>query len=295
MLKFRPPTAGERFLFDLSEHKYRLNEILRCTCGWGESIHGSEGYDERYGGKYFHLQYVLGMNNGVRGSLVYFLGKDNKAYFSVGSFWQIDYPVFEISNMTDKFCDNLRRIVARTCDASKISDVPGFYLNGLHKDGWYSSHPYAIKIQGSPSWAPDAQAWKIKKGVYISYPDQSYRFVTTKLYYDIETKNLDNFANWPPRMRQGDCLIFEECISLHTNHYPTELHASYDNINLGRHEVHGSSLFYFEECIYTQSGFSILHPEHDRLDVPKPNPERGWRIQLAPGTSRPFQRTEDQD
>jgi len=65
---------------------------------------------------------------------------------------------------------------------------------------------------------------------------------------------------------------------------------------LSRHQIipDDGKLFYEGDSCYIRSG-QIEHPEHETLILPKMADGGHWRIFLLPGTSRPFQDTQDSD
>ncbi|MFA4819259.1 MAG: hypothetical protein WC621_05470 [Patescibacteria group bacterium] len=204
----------------------------------------------------------------------------------------------------------LKKAVAqRTAEELKpINSVAGFTAtdNGIvhHQNGWYTLTDFALEIQ-SPEWAPGAQAWDIKEGIYIIFPDTSFRLIPRREYFGF----LKLFCR-EPEYRQGDLLVFrgwnppkkdsiQNCVS----------------IDIDRHTVSiqdGSAILYREAITAewpNDNSFGVVmvggakeetnvllkHPEHELEKIQLKNEDEGYTFVLVPGTSRPFQRDDGLD
>ncbi|MCC7160259.1 hypothetical protein IT399_00820 [Candidatus Nomurabacteria bacterium] len=188
------------------------------------------------------------------------------------------------------------RLLANCQEAEKlwdIKDVPGFSSTDsdsltYHHDKWYTSSLVAAPLP-PPSWAPDAQAWSIREGVYIAFPDDSFRLARGREYHGFPFEG-------KPVARQGDCLIFSQPEGWEAPVNPLTKKFDrwqdmlvYDGeFTLDRH--------HFEPVEGTQE-WVLTHPEHKTLRVQAPEPGLGttfWAA-LVPGTSRPFGSGENLD
>lgn len=172
----------------------------------------------------------------------------------------------------------------------RVADPPNGRIN--HTDGWYTRTERALPLP-APTWAPDARAWDIREGVYVVFADESYRLIRRREYYDFL-----RIFDRPPIARQGDLLVFDEPPAAIRRVGDTPLAMQFNGGTTFRCVLGDDSGDGKEESLdrhtFRPAGLPdagefgcVLHPEHDRLDLPGT-----WEtLILAPGTSRPFQGT----
>jgi len=193
-------------------------------------------------------------------------------------------------------CDcGVRDLLQNAADKLNVTDMiapcdlPGFsetypYGRTYHRDGWYTRTERVLPLP-APTWAPDARAWDIREGVYVVFADESYRLVQRKEYYDF----LRVFPR-PPIARQGDLLVFDEQpVAIRQGLIPLAVPRCILRDDSGNGKEESLDRHTFRPAGLPDAGEfgCVLHPEHDRLDLPGT-----WEtLILAPGTSRPFQGT----
>lgn len=199
-----------------------------------------------------------------------------------------------------ELAEEVLRGYASTCPKKllEMDEVPGFkqedseYRLTTHKQGWYSESPFAIELP-SPAWAPEARAFNIKEGVYLSFPDGSMRLVGRREFFSTPWN-----GDSKPFARQGDCLVYEwECMADAVAAkgeqavriiLPKEASVlnSANQDGLDHHSV----------SLDSDGGGCLVigHPEHEELRV-KVFEHGMMSVVLMPGTSRPFQRSESVD
>jgi len=163
-----------------------------------------------------------------------------------------------------------------------LSQVPGFNKDGYHEQGWYSKSPFVL-TQTAPSWAPEASTWNIQEGIFLSFPDGSFRLVG----------KYEFFNSYIPTVlaRQGDCLVLEGQPTLSRSAMTGESYREAlpgfwqgaveegQEASLGRHTFRKK-----------ESGGVLVHPQHESVEVPP-----GAYVAFMPGTSRPFSADDDVD
>jgi hypothetical protein len=144
----------------------------------------------------------------------------------------------------------------------------------VHKSGWYTKTERVLRLT-PPWWAPDAQAFDIREGVYLYFPDGTSRLSRRRDYYRFESFRFESSLSLRRVLaRQGD-LLFLPNDSNEVFHgwaaWDTSPLGPAEIIDLGRHHI--------------DTGEKVVtHPEHGTM----PLPEEPWLAILEPGTSRPF-------
>ncbi len=156
-----------------------------------------------------------------------------------------------------------------------IDLVPGFGPSGKHVDRWFSHGLFAVEDDDVPECLGDkVRAWRIKEGMYITFPDGSYRLMRVEDY--------ENVKWWDdPEYRQGDLFVWQianpnTCDGNILSEYLLEQHhIACNNVikvlqdNLG---------------VLIEGPAIIKHFEYETLELPNGI----FEIRLLPGTSKPF-------
>lgn len=185
-----------------------------------------------------------------------------------------------------------------------VDEIPGFRTDdaGLvhHSDGWWTGSIFGRPVEpveyatapygksASKIWGKDAKLFSLREGVYVVFPDESYRLVPHRLFWG---------ALRPERQlvgRQGDLLVFE----VEDEKEIEGLEFKDEPAGLDRHRVEGGmwaeapALVAVKEetqhpAIFVRAPFKLVHPEHEAIEV-----KTGLvYLTLAPGVSRPFARS----
>lgn len=169
-----------------------------------------------------------------------------------------------------------------------IREVPGFDADGRHQHGWRSYSDVARQLP-APDWAPEADVYDIREGVYLSFPDGSSRLAQRRAYWVA-------WRTFPdaPIARQGDLLVFAQLPrwesrdreamdvlrqsgrAIATKESGQGWPVLNQTVSLDRHTIERDG-----------DRVVITHPEHDTVTV---NADQAAWICLAPGSSRPFRR-----
>jgi len=182
-----------------------------------------------------------------------------------------------------------------------IGELPFFNDYGVHRDGWHSNGLFATKIDPVkciktpvPSCADEElvlqpECWRIKEGVYILFPDNTYRLMSREGY--------QRMAKWnPPDHRQGDLLVWRvpEWHSLVDKMWDRVAELPEEGgdpmeYEIDRHHIAGlviETADSFDDgfVLYVQGPAKITHPEHEPLNLPSGT----FEVRLLPGTSYPF-------
>jgi hypothetical protein len=211
---------------------------------------------------------VAGAHSGVR-----VLAEFSEGALVGIALWKLHPPTLRMprSEEVDKILSFLRRAAdqCQPTDLALIQEVGGFHQGAdgywYHRDGWFTESVIALPIP-PPAWAPDAQAWDFREGIYLTFPDGSYRLVRRWEYYDFKRQ-----AACAPIARQGDCLFY----TCSFGNYSTRVE---DGAVLGRHKVS-----------VRDGQMEVSHPQHGTMTLPA---EAAYMV-LEPGTSSPFQRGYD--
>lgn len=240
---------------------------------------------------------VGGRNNGCRYTIA--IAQKGHEHYEGWVYGHKDYVFMRL--MPSKA---IRAIALLRPEALRLTfTLPGFYNHNdnseneyriYHKDGWYSTGLFAIEIdpvsciKTQTKHADDEvvmqpDVFLIKEGVYIAFPDESYRLMSREEYRDIGELRTPNF-------RQGDLMIW---ISHDVVGFGDDCQSQLD---YDRHKItclneNGKIKFKFDQnhrlrMIYINSPFIVEHPQHGTLKI---EGARQYAIKLLPGTSRPFQ------
>jgi hypothetical protein len=149
----------------------------------------------------------------------------------------------------------------------------------VHESGWYTKTERVLRLT-PPWWAPDAQAFDIREGIYLHFPDGTFRLARRRDYYRFE----DELSFRRVLGRQGDLLFLSNAVSnrifegWNGSTMQTRLVDEVEIINLARHHIDTG-----EEV--------VIHPEHGTMALP----EEPWLAILEPGISHPFSIASDSD
>lgn len=266
----------ERFDFDISP-----------PCAAGASprrfVVGERFVNVGHEKEFVKLYYVeLGLNSGIRFSVLC-RALNGELYLGVEHGPKMHSTVFrKMEYMEEQEVVKTLVRVANTVGknrAVKMEEVPGFTgrlsAGGYqtHRDGWYTRSIFGVRLQ-APFWAPEAEAYDIREGVYVCFPDGSFRLMRRKDYYDF----CEALPDLRPAMefRQGDCIPCEVEFDVDrpVATWVLATNITHEGAVLDRHEavVRGGEVF-------------LTHPEHGEVG-PLPNSVRS--IMLIPGSSRPF-------
>lgn len=195
-----------------------------------------------------------------------------------------------ISDVSD-FAASIKRLQAKPL--WHAWEVPGFdQSDGLdaecfHSQGWYTKGLFAYELP-APTCLPDAVLFRIREGIYATFPDGSMRLMPPKEYYSFN-------LNEKPVARQGDLLVLK---ASYTIPYDDNIG---DNFDLDRHHLAFSSPVHHVSwhltnavMFYPSDGsttLTITHPEHETAVIPLEY--AGYEACLLPGVSRPFSRNTD--
>jgi len=169
-----------------------------------------------------------------------------------------------------------------------IGEVPGFEYTGYHKDGWYSRGLFASRLQlpdclkvvvdcASDELVIQPEVWRIKEGVFILFPDDSYRLMEFDEYYALRF--------WDrPDYRQGDLMFYKANVR---NLKIEEMINEGDTVKVDRHVITAQAIRSDQgtKKMYLFGKVRVEHPEHGVLDIP----DGVYYYEILPGTSRPFQ------
>jgi len=206
-----------------------------------------------------------------------------------------------VRSVPDKAIDAL--IGSQISELLIIYNIPGFtdawnegpYFH--HRDGWYSTGLFGIKVEPVdciktpiPSCVENElvaqpDVYSIREGIYIVFPDGSYRLMSRSKYRDI--------SGWPlPHYRQGDLLVWrlaKECKLVIQSTIGIIKFLEDDNIvrkyAIDNHCINGIIEPKDGTNAYVQGPATIEHPEHGVLELQ----DGTFEVKLLPGTSRPFQ------
>ena len=176
-----------------------------------------------------------------------------------------------------------------------IDEVPGFTegMDGryYHPPGmWYSRSLLVREYPPLPILGEGARVFLLREGVYVYFPDESFRLIPYAEYFDLES--------WPvPDYRQGDLLVWKVRDVALTGHKKTGEEVDEILLTCDRHTIIVVPPAFYSPGENWTTGGRIEHPEHGVLELPGPEtldpgvgyvPKYSWK--LLPGTSRPFQR-----
>ncbi len=170
----------------------------------------------------------------------------------------------------------------------------------MHRDGWYSTSLYALP-RPVPPCLEGARAWSIREGIYVFFPDRSYRLIPHRKWGEWLTI-LDNYG-MELIGRQGDLLVFtsyhlpqpeddwemldEECLDRHTitsrSHEEHTYKVCFDDFQYGG--------YIFHRVDEREDALVFTHPEHEKVEIEIPS--QGCWVVLLGGTSHPFKKEID--
>ncbi len=163
----------------------------------------------------------------------------------------------------------------------------------MHRDGWYSTSPYALP-RPVPPCLEGARAWSIREGIYVFFPDRSYRLIPHRKWGEwlsiIEGYSLKLIG------RQGDLLVFTSpCLPQLDDDWNVLDEVYFDNHVVTCKNKENSKIRYFSlmcggyvfQPLDDNEFLVFTHPEHEKVEIEVP--DDGCLVMLLPGTSRPFQ------
>jgi hypothetical protein len=155
----------------------------------------------------------------------------------------------------------------------------------VHESGWYTKTERVLRL-APPWWAPDAQAFDIREGIYLYFPDGTSRLSRRQDYYQFEDQRHESLSFRRVLTRQGDLLflsnsidneVFDHWEGTRQTRLETRSLEPAEIIDLGRHRI--------------DTGKKVVtHPEHGTMSLPSET----WLAIFEPGTSHPFS-TADSD
>jgi hypothetical protein len=232
--------------------------------------------------------FIRGGNNGGLRLLVHF-SPEGKMYlgYSLHQGTLVEANYYQTTSVS-----RMLKCAASMAPEDKLvpmgSAIPGFNeprgaeTVHRHDDGWYSVGDFALQLD-SPTWAPNAQAWDIREGVYVRFADGTMRLISRRDYYGEEWRVAP-----PPKARQGDLLFFQDNTLEEKGFTIDGFDGEPDLVSYERHQVSGNK---FPEDILGKDRWynpTVTHPEHEEVVLPGI-----WYFVFVPGTSRPFARQDD--
>ena len=193
-------------------------------------------------------------------------------------------------------------------------EIPGFTRQqggwGIHSTGWYTQSCLVLPLH-APEWAPEAEVFDIREGVYLHFPDGSSRLIRRRDFWRFP------FASATPVARQGDCLVFAEEPDfawwsssarvyfdqetgevLRDGYYEHQWPWSSQNdrveveerlrslVHIAKVRAAGEYFLDRHQIVVEGENIVLRHPEHEDVLVP----DEARFICLMPGSSRPFAR-----
>jgi hypothetical protein len=143
----------------------------------------------------------------------------------------------------------------------------------VHKSGGWYTKTERVLCLAPPWWAPDAQAFDIREGVYLYFPDGTSRLARRRDYYRFEDDYEFKFRK--VLARQGDLLFL-------SNSVDNCVFEDWDGVRLQTRSVDGAENLN-RHHIDVGKGI-VTHPEHGTM----PLPSETWLAIFEPGSSRPF-------
>ncbi len=221
-----------------------------------------------------------GRGNGIKYTVAVATGNDDvKAGWVQG---HKDY-VF-VRPVSPKFVNAIRHLTLE--QLYLIGQISRFDGGGRHKDGWYSRGLFAARLALPDCLCADddelvnqPEVWRIKEGVFILFPDATYRLMTFEEYSMLRF--------WDrPDYRQGDLMFHKKDMSRIEN-MVDEMVDEGETIRVDRHVITAQAIRRDQDTktFYLFGKVRVEHPEHGVLDMP----DGVYTYSLLPGTSRPFQ------
>jgi len=257
-----------------------------------------------------HWAWVIGgSGDGIKYTVAVAVNEDEEEREVVKTGWERGHKSYVLERPVPReFTNSIRHLVPGKLFL--IDEVPGFDVDGNHRDGWFSKGLFALKLSvpdcltinvecADPELVIQPECWRIKEGVFIVFPDDSYRLMGFMDYLTIR--------QWVrPTYRQGDLMFFKlqvgiefnsdgEPVSKPCDYLPARHGYTFDvykgGYNVDRHNVDGLVVIrkskaedIYERDIILVGPAVARHPEHEELKIP----EGQYEIIMLPGTSRPF-------
>lgn len=256
------------------------------------------------------VSYIVGgLNDGMRYTVVMLYTHGALVRTGWGKDFRLPVPERSLGDW-----EELQRAVAGVTpsDLLLMEQVPGFDANAVHKDGWFSRGQLAYELP-SVEALPDAKLYRIREGVYMVFPDETYRLASAREFFTWPMLNV------PPAARQGDLLVHPigdsphgryPAITRYAGKYPADLELGNWFLaedfagELGRHRLildertKFRSVFYGDDALERTTiqitsvdedapcSVRVEHPEHETIEA------EGYTLTLSfvPGVSRPFYR-----
>jgi len=220
-----------------------------------------------------------GLGNGIKYTVAVATGGDGdtKAGWTQG---HKDY-VF-VRPIPQKFVNAIRNLTPE--QLYLIGQISGFDSAGHHKDGWHSRGLFAARLALPDCLCADdepnqPEVWRIKEGVFILFPDDTYRLMTFADYFWLRNC-------WDrPDFRQGDLLFYKADMHLLRLRIENMVNEG-ETIRVDRHVITAQTIRLDQatKTLYLFGKVRVEHPEHGVLDMP----DGVYTYSLLPGTSRPF-------
>jgi hypothetical protein len=170
--------------------------------------------------------------------------------------------------------------------------LPGFRFSGesgepepvypVHSGGWYTKTERVLRL-APPWWAPDAQAFDIREGVYLYFADGTSRLARRREYYRFEDPRHESLSFRRVLARQGDLLFLSNSVN---NSRIFEDWDRGEDVPVSDNEVIDVNRHHID-----MTRGVVQHPEHGTM----PLPSETWLAIFEPGTSRPFADGNDGD
>jgi hypothetical protein len=181
---------------------------------------------------------------------------------------------------------NVRRLLqeaANQKDPDRLeppSVLPGFTprdaeRDSLHAQGWYTKTERVLRL-APPWWAPDAQAFDIREGIYVYFPDETSRLCRRREYYNLTSCTHPIVQR--VLIRQGDLLFIEK------GGYERRVFEQWNGSRMQTRTLGDTEIVDLDRHHIDVGGEVVSHPEHGTMDLPS----GPWVAMLAPGTSHPF-------
>jgi len=249
-----------------------------------------------------HWAWVIGgSGDGIKYTVAVAVNEDEEEREVVKTGWERGHKSYVLERPVPReFTNSIRHLVPGKLFL--IDEVPGFDVDGNHRDGWFSKGLFALKLSvpdcltinvecADPELVIQPECWRIKEGVFIVFPDDTYRLMGFMDYLAIR--------RWErPMYRQGDLMFFglQWSIEFDDNGEPIPpleytFYVYPEGYSVDRHGVDGLVLVrksnaegIYERDIFLVGPAVARHPEHGTLEIP----EGQYEIAMLPGTSRPF-------
>jgi hypothetical protein len=154
----------------------------------------------------------------------------------------------------------------------------------VHKSGgWHTKTERVLRL-APPWWAPDAQAFDIREGVYLYFPDGTSRLARRRDYYRFEDESRQFIRDRKLLSRQGDLIFLSNTPFMNNEPLRNEVSEGWVGNSLRTRPVDTAEIIDLDRHHIDTTQGVVVHPEHGTM----PLPEEAWLAILEPGTSRPF-------